>query len=279
MKWKMYQLFKAKINILKMYFMIVGVISSFATIVTSIFPDVSNYFIGYGIKSLLLFFGGLLICAIIFELNLLFQVIKFQVTKKIEMGISVGNILKKNSIIVIPVNEYFDVVVDDNIIAKESLHGQFITNFFGGNTEELKNRIKAKLDGKVGLLGNRNEKKYPLGTAIKLKEEGKTFFLIALSKFDENDKAYSSMEEYKKVLESLISYIHINSNAKKVCIPLIGAGQSGIELTEQGILENLIHMFKLRGEVTVSGGIEIVVYTGDACKINLARIRSIVNEQ
>ena len=43
--------------------------------------------------------------------------------------ITEGDIFAQEGKKIIPANEYFDTIVDDKIIAKTSLHGQYITNY------------------------------------------------------------------------------------------------------------------------------------------------------
>ncbi len=46
-------------------------------------------------------------------------------TDNTDTKIEFGDIFKESGLIVIPVNEYFDTIIDDRIIAKNTLHGQF----------------------------------------------------------------------------------------------------------------------------------------------------------
>lgn len=48
-----------------------------------------------------------------------------------------GDLFSGGEVIVIPVNDSFDTIVDDIIIAKKSIHGQFVKRFFDNHVEEI----------------------------------------------------------------------------------------------------------------------------------------------
>lgn len=61
----------------------------------------------------------------------------------IEINVKEGDIFEtnKDSINVIPFNEYFDVIVDNVIIAEHSLHGMYINKYWHKRENELNDLI------------------------------------------------------------------------------------------------------------------------------------------
>ncbi|MDA1379583.1 DUF6430 domain-containing protein [Plesiomonas shigelloides subsp. oncorhynchi] len=55
--------------------------------------------------------------------------ISLKLTDKVKAEVYYGNLFDAQEIIVIPVNEYFDTIVDDKIISSKTVHGKFIKIF------------------------------------------------------------------------------------------------------------------------------------------------------
>lgn len=83
--------------------------------------------------------------------------IHIKLTERVKAEIYFGDIFTNNGIVVIPVNEYFDTLVDDNVISINTLHGKFIRNFFGGDEENLRRQIANSLSNTkpIEINGNR----------------------------------------------------------------------------------------------------------------------------
>lgn len=142
-------------------------------------------------------------------------------------------------IVVIPVNTCFDTIVDENIslydkplVSPTTVHGLWIKNMVkhGFNI----NDIDIAIDKSISLRGinpvkelSRQEKKrgklkcYENGTIAVV--EGKNnveFYLLALSEFDENNKAQSSKDEVIKSLRSLLEFYDVNGQGYQMYITL-----------------------------------------------------------
>lgn len=61
---------------------------------------------------------------------------------QLQVTVKEGDVLKERGIIVIPVNNYFDTIVDDVIISKKSVHGQFVLQYLAENPDvKLLNKL------------------------------------------------------------------------------------------------------------------------------------------
>lgn len=195
--------------------------------------------------------------------------IELKLTEKVKTKIFFGDLFEADEIIIIPVNEYFDTIVNDEIISSKTLHGKFISKFFGGNVADLTKQIKNGLANypPTSLNSERksgNKKKYSLGTVCEVKKDSKIFYLVALTRFNNNNRAEVLNSEYIKVLCDLFSFIEQNSQGRKVSIPLIGAGHGGANFSKQKLLEFLLFMIVLKDELTLINGVDIVLH--DAIK-------------
>jgi len=245
------------------YFLALGIVASVLTLLSSVNKCFTNYFSEHIFTSyFFLFFLCLLYTVIASRTK---KNIKLKVSAKVNLEVKFGDLFEQKGIIVIPFNEYFDVVVDDEIISKNTLNGVFINKYFSNDSNCLLSKINQQLErhcevSKVNSdRGKGNTKKYPLGTTIRIEKDDKIFFLVALTRFDERNRAQITNLEYQEVVIKLIDFIENNSNGYKVNLPLIGAGHSGVNATKQSLLEFLIFSLKIKDKLTLINGINIIL--------------------
>lgn len=188
-----------------------------------------------------------------------------------------GNIFAPNEVsdsskrrnIVIPVNRCFDVHVDNHIVSMQTLHGMALHRLYatGKYTEEnltskieqLLSRVEheyvAKKDKPEG-----NRKRYPAGTVAVLPEDEKMhYFFWALSTFDANMTANTTMQEYTLAVQKLIEACNEKSAGFPVVMPLVGTGLSRTKKEQQDVLKYLVNAFRLN-RADISCDIHIVVW-------------------
>ena len=113
-----------------------------------------------------------------------------------------GDIFEQKGLKVIPFNEYFDTQVDDRIISKRSLNGQYIEKIFP-NTIKLNQLIQENKDLNIdenvlkkGINREGNTVQYKLGSSLRIED----FVLTAFTKFNDKNMAHLSMYEYLNFL-------------------------------------------------------------------------------
>lgn len=198
-------------------------------------------------------------------------------------SLDAGNIEKNNSINIIPVNDYFDTIVDDCIISKKSLHGQFIYKIKKqGKFEQLENAIQTdeylniKSDKKY--IANRRlgrKYRYRLGSII----EFESYVLAAFSRFDDDNKAYISAQEYTDFWMCFWNNIDRIYAGRTINIPLIGAGITRFrdgKPTKQELLEIILWTLKISGfqNTYADRGINILISKEDLTFIDFFRIQN-----
>ena len=162
-----------------------------------------------------------------------------------------------------------------------TVHGLWIKNMVkhGFNI----NYIDIAIEKSISLRGinpvkelSRQEKKrgklkcYENGTIAVV--EGKNnveFFLLALSEFDENNKAQSSKDEVIKSLRSLLEFYDVNGQGYQMYITLMGTGRSRAGLTHHDSLQTITSLFSLYSE-KIHGDINIVIYKKDKDKVSIS---------
>ena len=179
--------------------------------------------------------------------------------EKTNLVLEYGDLLKKtNGIIVIPVDRNYNTTVDDIIISSNTLHGKFINNIVRNKdafVSELSSALKSEPDEKGAF-----ETQQP-GHVVPVTLNGCTYYLLALSKLDQNNKAHCTPEEYAKAIETLMGYIDTNFNGKKIYMPLIGGGLSDVfgSINDTESLQILVSLIKLSQNARIDE-IHIIVY-------------------
>lgn len=173
--------------------------------------------------------------------------------KNTKFTIETGNLLssENDALKVIPFNEYFDTVVDNNIISQNTLHGKFINEFYNhSQIAILDQEIANKLQGQGAVNTSRvvgKKIRYPLGTIV---EVSHGYALLSFSKFNSKNEANLTREEFFDCLLSMWKNIkRINSN-RAIILPMMGAGILRINngaLSKQEILETIIYSYLISG--------------------------------
>jgi len=154
-------------------------------------------------------------------------IIKYFQTKKgislkirgIQVNIQQGDIFNVRGWKVIPFNEFFDITVDDKIIAHNTLNGIFIDKYVE-KLGDLQNTIASEIDNpKLKRYTRSGRFVYPLGRIITYKD----FMLLAFTHF-ENNEARLTQKDYEDCLRVMWTEICRTYANKPVFIPLLGSG-------------------------------------------------------
>jgi hypothetical protein len=162
-----------------------------------------------------------------------------------------GDIFNQEGLKTIGFNEYFDTIVDDKIIAKNSLNGKFINKYF--SDANLLNDYIQSYDFKESCLNGENEKrlvgnkfKFNLGTICVYNDE---YLLTAFSYFDENNRAYLSMTDYLTFLLNFWDSVNVVYAQRCVSVPIFGSGITRIKghsyISDEDLLKIMIWTFKI----------------------------------
>ena len=204
--------------------------------------------------------------------------IQIYINDSFPLQVELGDLLEKKGVVIISVNEYFDTIVDNKIIATETIHGKFIERLFKGRVPELDNKIELALNSvEAEDVPNRavgKQKRYPLGTCAVITEGENTYILVALTKFDANNHASIPLSEYGAIIQKIISTAATVANSRPVYMPLLGSGQGGIQKSPQKILSYMISQIEFCPNVSIRKGLHIVVYNSSNKSVNLDNIKS-----
>ena len=207
------------------------------------------------------------------------------INKKTQLVIKQGDVMKAQGVKVIPVNEYFDTHLGDGIVNEKSLHGQFL-KCYDGKIKELREQIDKKLDSLEPLPSNRTrtlvtglpQRRYPLGSCVKISDGESCFLLVAVTRFNKNEHVDVSTEEFPEVIRKMFNGIEQLHDGMPVFLPLIGSGLSGYDLTNMQIMYIIVQAAQLANRLSLSNGVYLYIYGEKQMKsINLNVIKYLYN--
>lgn len=185
-------------------------------------------------------------------------------------------------ITIIGANDFFDIIVDDRIISKKSLHGQYLKKLDeAGKLDELNKQIEndpiLEKQGKPKEDNTRREGrkvKYELGSLV----EFENYILTAFTNFDVDNKACLSADEYLHFWMKFWENIDSVYAGRTINIPLMGAGITRFrngKPTKQQLLETMLWSLKISGfhNTYSDKGIRFIIYEADAKEINFYDIQ------
>lgn len=227
-----------------------------------------------------------LICYVYAEYqNWIIRKLGLKINDCTRLTIEEGDLFEGGDIVLIPVNEYFDVHVGDKIVDPTSIHGVFINKVWKGDAKDLyDNHITAALANKqdcyVTTVNRQpwfcNKKKYKLGTCIDIERHGKTYVLFALTHFDDKNHAYVSRSEYHDVLIKVMKHVNCICESKTVNIPLFGTGLSRLQSKPLQVLHYMVDCLKFEcSNMDFIGGLHIKILSLDKTEIDLRYIDDI----
>lgn len=185
--------------------------------------------------------------------------------------------------IVIPVNTSFETeieaIIGDYIIplvSENTIHGQWIIYMKkrGISIFDVDNQIKnslrrnniLKCKVRNTMVGKQDI--YPIASVASISLEGNKYYLLALSEFDEKNKAQSNIAHIKKSINTVIDFYDTEGQGFDMYIPLVGTGRSRVGLSLQESYE-LIKGILLKRKNEIFGRVHIVIHPNQADQVKL----------
>lgn len=213
------------------------------------------------------------------------EALTIDINKRTRLKIEKGNIMDANGIRVIPVNEYFDTHLGDGIIKESSLHGQLLSKYTD-RISELRKLIDEQLGKMEPLPSNRvrtlvsglPQKRYPLGTCVRLFLDSDCYLLVATTRFNANEHVDVSAEEFPEVIRKMFNGIEQLHDGNAVYVPLVGSGISGYELSNMQILNTIVQAAHNASRLSLTNGLYLYIYSDEQMdSINLSIIKYLYN--
>lgn len=264
-------------HILSKWFSIVAGISTLISILFLFAPELEQ-----NIKTAF-FVVMIVLDIVIYVILFLYYKLKKEVSITInntKVNIFFGDIFKMEGKKVIAFNEYFDTLVDENVIASRSLNGQLINRYLPAETIDSSilldtTLIKGEFNSKRKL---GKSQKYKLGQIHGIKE----WCLLAFSRFNSKNEAELNANEYADCLLEMWKNLNVEYAQQSIFIPLLGDGitriRDNMAISKQDLLETMLFTLKISMKTFKEPSeINIVLYAGSNNenyeKFNFARIK------
>ena len=179
---------------------------------------------------------------------------------------------KNKKIVVIPVNTTFETKLSSNaeeeiypLVSENTIHGKWLANILQFvSKEDLDKRIEGYLS-KIGtepigecVCPGGKSILYSIGDTVIIQHNDTIFYLLAISDFDEKNKAHSSAELIEKSIERLLEYYDDVGQGYELYLPLLGTGKSRAQLSSKASCD-MIKNTVMKNSNIVNGIINIVV--------------------
>jgi hypothetical protein len=146
----------------------------------------------------------------------------------VKISLVKGDLFDQDGHLVIGMCTTFDTAIPD-IIARSSVQAQFLDRIYSGSVAELDAQLEQALSlhKSVGYINKPGkQEKYAIGTVAVLKEHARRYFCVAYTEMNERNEARGNMDYIWRSLDSLWRATTAEANGGRVCIPVIGGGQS-----------------------------------------------------
>ena len=185
--------------------------------------------------------------------------------------------------IVITANRCFDTIVNDDLIAFNTIHGKAINKICAsGYSEKLLNESlqkdlfeKRKINPETKLtLDDKREgnlMRYPAGTIAEFKKDNVdniTYFFLGMSAFNKDLHAETTDKEYVTTIQAVIEYCNTRSQKIPIYIPIIGTHGLNNKKQERELLEYIVNAFRFNKNL-INTDIHIVVYVGRRDEVSI----------
>lgn len=174
----------------------------------------------------------------------------------------------KEKIVVIPVDSDFHLHISgvDEVkpeVSKTTLHGQWLMRMEkeGFTIKDIRKMINESMINEDGI-----------GSISKLIFKSVVFYLVGLSKFDENNMAHSDRDAISKCVINILEEYDRTGQGAPLYIPLMGTGRSRVGLSNEESM-NLLVDECIKNKEKIQGTVNVLVYTKD-----LEEIMEVVNE-
>ena len=195
-------------------------------------------------------------------------------TNDTKIRVKFGNIFEEEGWKAIGANDFFDSIVDEDLISSKSLHGHVLSTYWHDDRENWKSQITASLRDAQGTIESRsrgNRIRYPIGTTARACTADQKFLFVALGKTNPaNNVTSATAETLIKAVRGMAAEARAACSMEPLSIPLMGSGLSRVGIKNSALVDLIITAVLEEGRHgRITGEINIVLPEAKAHEINL----------
>lgn len=204
-------------------------------------------------------------------------------SQDLQIEVRIGDLFSIKGQKVISTNTTFDTDIAGGVIAANSLQGQFTNKYYPQQIRALDQKLDQgltnipftayqKVSGK--------DKKYPMGTTVRIDIASEIFYLLAMSDLNYNNTAQTTLDNVLISTEELWNFIIAKGENEPIILPLIGTGRGRITTNRKRLIARIAQSFTKASEQHIfSSKLIIVIHPNDAenFNINLFEVKDLLN--
>lgn len=166
--------------------------------------------------------------------------------KDYRIDVKIADLFAEPCDVVVSTSTTFDTDIASGLIAKDSLQGQLAMQLFEGKTAEIDRQLTAALKGIAHTdwpEAPGKKRAYPIGTVAPVKIPGRTFYFVAMSRFNEKGNASSNLRDIDAALEALWEFVAERGELRDIAIPLMGTGRGRLTTPRKKMVERIAQSF------------------------------------
>ena len=192
-----------------------------------------------------------------------------------KIAITFGDLFAQDGWKAIGVNDFFDSIVDGDLVSPKTLHGQVINTYWPEDREGWQRQINTSQTTEPLEKVSRakgNERRFPIGTTAIATSGDQKMLFVALGKTDKTSNVTTaSAESLIRAVRGLLQKARAVCANEPLYIPLMGSGLGRVGI-KNAILVDLIlaAIFEETKQSKITGLITIVLPVDKKSEINLA---------
>ena len=196
------------------------------------------------------------------------------------INIFTGDLLSQEGCAIVPANDFFDNVVNEDLVAAKSIDGQMIERFWGGNIAGMDAEALRQLEGETYEMIERDApaktRRYKLGTSIVLRASEKLRIIwVALTTTDvATNKTHADLDDLALAIRAALIKARNRGNGDILNIPLMGGGLSRTGMGSAFLLNLLIGIIVDESKKqSITESINIVLTKSALEDVNLLEVK------
>jgi len=204
-------------------------------------------------------------------------------SQDLQIEVRIGDLFAVKGQKVISTNTTFDTDIANGVIAANSLQGQFTNKYFPQQINVLDQKLDQDLVNVPSIQHQKikgKDKKYPMGTTVRIDIATEIFYLLAMSDLNYNNTAQTTLENVLTSTEELWNFIITKGENEPIVLPLIGTGRGRITTNRKRLIARIAQSFTKASEQQIfSSKLVIVINPPDAenFNINLFEVKDLLN--
>ena len=191
-----------------------------------------------------------------------------------KITVKFGDLFKESGWKAIAVNDFFDSIVDEDLVSSKSMHGHVLNTYWCNNWADWEKQVTASLQGKSTSKEARskgNQLRYEIGATARAVADGQKFLFVALGKTNPTNNVTSANTEMLiRAVRGMVAEARAACSMEPLVIPLMGSGLSRVAIKNSALVDLIITaVLEESSHCKVTGEIKIVLPEDMAHHINL----------